>query len=50
MARAEAEPSVLSGTSERDEGEISNISSEVVATNTRSIYTSVRDIRSVVKG
>ena len=38
------------GTSERDEGEVSNISSEVVATSTRNIYTSVRNIRSVVKG
>ena len=37
-AGAEAEPSVLSGTSERDEGEVSNISSEVVATSTRNIH------------
>ena len=49
-AEGEAEPSVPSGTSERDEGEVSNISSEVVATSTRNIYTSVRNIRSVVKG
>jgi len=30
--------------------EVSNISSEVVATNTRYIYTSVWNVRSVVKG
>jgi len=49
-AGAEVEPSVPSRTSERDEGEVSNISSEVVATSTRNIYTSVRNVRSMVKG
>jgi len=49
-AGAKAEPSVPSGTLERDEGEVSNISSEVVATSTRNIYTSVWNVQSMVKG